>query len=366
MDAMKKMISRIEKCISLHAGIIEWGKGRSSDILDLANSSFFESVIESFGPCLPQQKARVNLKDVFDAAFHQKSGSLIIANKGVNIFCLSPFTSIPYVTRHIAACVYKPELGLEAVNIGIIGDIYSGDIIFRAESACPPSFLFGSQRCNCSYQWASLRELAAHFNPVNPPTNVSGEEFELWVQKQFACVNGKHIANEKGRGVILMHLDSQSGMGSGFTEKEFAFDLYSRALMRQLGENTTEQIHHTSIKEGYEMLGIPPDSRKEENEAGYQIPSILLNWLQASKHIVVLSNNRFKIKQLQLHGYEVTRVKSLGKIGSCGRREAKQRGEDFNHLDMDGEEISFEDEIKRLKMEFSNNTSFKLASLNDT
>lgn len=346
---MRKATARFERCFSLYEEILEWGKKEPRPVVDLAESPLFDSVIEHFGPCLPQAKAHVDLKEIFEAVLHQKSGSLIVATKGVNILCLSPFTSIPYITRHLAACVYKPSLGVEAVNIGLIGDIYTDDVVLRAESACPPSFLFGSQRCNCHYQWASIRELAAHCNPTSPPNGVSTEELEAWVSKQFSYKKGKHHSSQRGRGFILIHLDSQAGMGSGFTEEEFVFDLYSRALMRQLGENTTEQIHHTTIKEGYEKLGVFPDSRKEGGEAGYQIPSILLNWLQASHNLIVLSNNPFKLRQLESYGYTVKRVKSLGQIGSCGRREAVQRGEDFGHLDMDGEEISFEEEIHRLK-----------------
>jgi hypothetical protein len=156
---------------------------------------------------------------------------------------------------------------------------------------------------------------------------------------------------QEGRGLILMHLDSQAGMGSGFSEGEFVFDLYNRALMRQLAENTTEQVYHTSIKEGYESIGVYPDSRRQCKEAGYQIPAIILEWLGVNQSLIVLSNNKFKLKQLQAHGFEVKRVKSLGKINAAGQREAKQRGEDFEHLDMDGEELSFDHEIERLKQE---------------
>jgi hypothetical protein len=43
----------------------------------------------------------------------------------------------------------------------------------------------------------------------------------------------------------------------------------------------------------------------------------------------------------------------IGKINNAGQREAKQRGEDFQHLDMDGEELSFDEEIHRLKLELT-------------
>ena len=287
--------------------------------------------------------------------FMQKSESLLIANKGITVVSLSPFTSTPYITRHIACSVYHPLVGLESVNIGLIGNVYKEDVIVRAESACPPSFLFGSQRCNCSYQWASIRELAGHFNRIELPQGLSGEDFERWTVAQFSLQDGKHLPKNDGRGMVLIHLDSQAGMGSGFSEGEFVFDLYNRALMRLLAENTTEQLHNISIKEGYESIGVYPDSRRECQEAGYQIPSIVLDWLDVSRSLIVLSNNKFKLGQLQNHGFDVKRVKSLGKMSAAGQRHAKLRGEDFEYLDVNEEELSFEAELERLKKEISNN-----------
>ncbi len=350
---METAIARIQECAVLYDKIAQFSQGFNGPILDLASTPFFGKVIELFGPCLSQQKAKVDLANIFDAAFHVKSGALLIANKGVTITSLSPFTGISYITRHIACSVYHPDLGLESVNVGLIGNVYEGDVILRAESACPPAFLFGSQRCNCSYQWASIRELAAHFNAVELPKNLSGDAFEKWVEDQFVYQDGKHLPTQKGRGLILLHLDSQAGMGSGFSDGEFVFDLYNRALMRQLGENTTEQVYHTSIKEGYESIGVPADARRQADEAGYQTPAIVLEWLGVSRHLIVLSNNKFKLGQLAAHGFHTKRVKSLGKIHAPGQREAKQRGQDFDHLDMDGQELTFDQEIERLKQELA-------------
>jgi GTP cyclohydrolase II len=351
--SLDKAIVRMRHLASVYEEICTFSHKRPEVVVALNNTPFFEKAIEYFGPCLSPEKAKVDLKTVYDLAFHPKSGSLIVANKGVTIPALSPITGISYITRHIACSIYHPQLGLESVNIGLIGNVYEGNVILRAESACPPAFLFGSQRCNCCYQWASIRELAAHFNKVELPQNLTGDECEKWVEKQFVYRDGKHLSTRPGRGLILMHIDSQSGMGSGASSGEFAFDLYNRALMRQLGENTTEQVHHTSIKDGYEAIGVMPDARRQFDEAGYQIPAIVLSWLGVSKHLIVLSNNKFKIKQLEKHGFQVTRVKSLGKINNAGQREAKQRGEDFQHLDMDGEELSFDEEIQRLKLELT-------------
>lgn len=342
---------RINQQAVLYAEILEYSKKSYDSVIDLSETPFFEMVIEHFGPCLPLSQVKVDLRKIFDVAFHVKSGALLIANKGVTIVSQSPITSVSYITRHIACSVYHPDLGVETVNVGLIGNVYKGDVILRAESACPPAFLFGSQRCNCSYQWATIRELAAYFNEITLPQGLTGEDFERWAEKQFYYQDRKHLPLQEGQGLILMHLDSQSGMGSGYSEGEFVLDLYNRALMRQLAENTTEQVYHTSIKEGYESIGVYPDARRQSKEVGYQIPAIVLEWLGVSRNLIVLSNNKFKLKQLQVHGFTVKRVKSLGKINAAGQREAKQRGEDFQHLDMDGEELSFDQEIQRLKEE---------------
>lgn len=320
-------------------------------ICRLNGKEYFSEIIHCFGPALDPKKAQIDLSRVFDCAYHSKTGSLIVANKGATLFCTSPRTSAPYITRQIGCMVYRPGLGVEVVNVGIVGNVYEGDVILRTESACLPSFLFGSQRCNCAYQWASIRELAAHLNPIDPPEIQDGDEFEKWVQGQFQCVSGKHLPVKNGPGVVLMHIDSQSGMGSGYTEGEFVYDLSSRALLRQLGENSSEQTFQTSIKEGYASLGLPPDARLEHGEAGYQITFILLDWLGVSRNLICLSNNTYKLNQLSRNGYCVKRVKSIGKVDRAGAREAEQRGKDFKHLDIDSSEISFEEEMARLKEE---------------
>lgn len=349
MSRFEKSLLRLQKILELHAELIEGYKEASTPLVDLSSTPYFKTILETFGPALPVQGVRVELTQIFDVAFHVPSQSLVVANKGVTLIALSPFTATNYITRHIACSVYHPHLGVETVNIGLAGNVYAGDVIVRAESACPPSFLFGSQRCNCSYQWASIRELAAHFNPIQLPPDKAGEELERWVESQFTYEEGRHLPAKNGQGVVLMHLDSQAGMGSGFTEGEFTWDLYNRALMRQLAENTTEQVYHASLKEGYERLGVTPDSRRLGQEAGYQIPAIVLEWLGVSRSLIALSNNPYKLKQLRAHGFQVKRVKSLGKIDAAGLREARQRGEDFEHLDMDGEELSFDQELIRLK-----------------
>ncbi|WP_068468730.1 hypothetical protein [Candidatus Protochlamydia phocaeensis] len=352
-DNMNRFIQRVQQQQRIYANVLSLYGNQTGGICSIANREILKEIVAYFGPCLKQSQAKIDLLEIFEASFHPSSQALIVANRGATLFCSSPLTGKPYITRHLACSVYHPCLGQETVNVGLVGNIYEGRIILRSESACIPSFLFGSQRCNCCYQWASIRELAAHLNPVQLPDLKGGEDFEKWTQSQFILQEGRHLPAQSGPGLILMHLDSQSGMGSGLTEQEFVYDLYNRALLRQLGENTAEQLFDCSIKEGYESLGVLADARLGNQKAGYQLTSIVLDWLQSSRDIICLSNNRHKLEQLEQHGYSVTRVKSLGMINPAGAREAKQRGTDFQHLDIDDVPISFEEELQRLKQTFA-------------
>src|SRR5262245_61742401 len=79
-------------------------------IIHLKNTPFFEKALEYFGPCLSSKNAKIDLKTVYDIALHRKSGTLIVANKGVTIPALSPITNVSYITRHIACSAYHPHL----------------------------------------------------------------------------------------------------------------------------------------------------------------------------------------------------------------------------------------------------------------
>ena len=274
-----------------------------------------------------------------------------MATQGGGIFSTGSVTKRHFIVFNIGVVVYQPLSGLESVNIGIGGDIYHGEVILRSESACPPSFLFGSQRCNCCYQWMSVRELCAHLNPIQPPKIDDSKAFEHWVEQQFTEEGNRFVPKNPGPGVLMMHLDSQAGMGSGWSDKEFCHDQFSRAQLRQLGENCVEQLHHTGIKESYCSLGLAPDGRKEGEGAGYQLTSILLDFLEASKNLICLSNNQQKLDALAERGYICRRVKSLGQVVHAGLREAKQRGEDYGHKDIGQELVIFEEELERLKEE---------------
>ncbi|MBX9690808.1 MAG: hypothetical protein K2Z81_00380, partial [Cyanobacteria bacterium] len=222
----------------------------------LADKQLFNAVLENFGIVLPNEKAKHDLSTLYDVGLHLDTGALIITNKGATLFCHSPRTQTQFIARHIGCCVYLPGLGVEVANVGLVGEVYNGPVVLRSESACTPSFLFGSQRCNCAHQWETIRELAAHYNPANPPNIACGREFEQWVQKQFTTERGKYVATTPGQGIIMIHVDTQNGMGSGYSSEEFSFDLFSRASLRHRGEYSAEQIHQTTMAGGFHAIGI--------------------------------------------------------------------------------------------------------------
>ncbi|MFH1585957.1 MAG: hypothetical protein ABIB79_04270 [archaeon] len=326
--------------------------GSKDSVFYIKDKKLFKEILENFGPILDGKDAKSDLMDIYDIGLHKETGALIISNKGATLYCLSPKTETPYLTRHIGFCVYMPGIGIEFVNVGLIGDVYSSKVVLRSESACTPSFLFGSQRCNCSHQWDSINELAAHFHKINPPKVKTGKDFELWVQKQLKYNNGKHQFIKSNKpGFILMHLDTQNGMGSGYTKNEFSYDLFSRASIRHRGEYSAEQIDKTSMWGGFEAIGITPDPRREEEYIGYKLTFVILDYLRTSKEIISLTNNPFKMEHLENNGYKLSRLKTFGMINLAGAQEAAERHDEFHHLDINGKCISFKSELNRLKKE---------------
>lgn len=350
---MDSFANRIEQKKKVYDAVIRHATAERNGhrFVKLSDGQLFNEVLANFGVVLRNEDAQYDLSSIYDIGIHLTTGALLIANKGATLFALSPRTESPYITRHIGCCVYFPGLGVEVVNVGLVGNVYEGPVVLRSESACTPSFLFGSQRCNCAHQWETMRELAAYFNPVAPPALECGRQFEQWVQQQFSYDGGRHIAAHPGRGMVLMHIDTQNGMGSGYSEEEFSFDLFSRASLRHRGEYSAEQIHQTTMAGGFQAIGIVPDPRGLNEESGYRITAIVLDWLSISQELVFLSNNKAKVRQLQNAGYQVARVKSLGMVNAAGAQEAEERGTEFDHLDIGPSPIGFEEEMERLKRE---------------
>ena len=353
IEGIENYLKRIKKCENLYLDLINSiPKTYDEKIYRLQDKGLFYEILLNFVTGLDNEKATGDLAEIYDVSVHMKTKALIIANKGATLFSLTEKHEVPNIIRHIGMCVYMPHLGMEYVNVGISGNIYDNDIVLRTESACTPSFLFGSQRCNCHYQWKNVRELAGYFNPIVTPDIDDGDEFEEWVQKQFKYENGRHIYQGKSNaGIIMLHVDSQNGMGSGYTENEFVFDLAERASLRHRGEYTAEQTYKTTMYGGFTTIGINGDPRGENNGVGYQITPVVLDYLDANKRVIMLTNNPLKIGKMKEFGYEIIRVKSIGAVNVAGATEAKQRGSEFHHMDICENHISFSEDYERMKME---------------
>ncbi len=321
-------------------------------IYKIKSRDLFNKIIYNFVTALDQEKAEGDLMNIYDVAVHLKTKALIIANKGATLYSITEKFETPNLVRHLGAVVYMPGLGMEYVNVGLVGNVYDGKIVLRTESACTPSFLFGSQRCNCHYQWKNIRELAAYFNKCDTPDILDGDKFEAWVQEQYKYEEGKHLyQQESNLGFVMLHVDSQNGMGSGYTEDEFVFDLSERASLRHRGEYTSEQTYKTTMYGGFTTIGINGDPRAENNSIGYKITPVMMDYLSVSKDIIMLTNNPLKIHEMEDAGYLITRVKSIGAVNVAGSTEATQRGTEFHHLDIDGELTSFKEDYDRIKSE---------------
>ena len=353
INGMNNYIQKIKRMEQIYIEILEKiPQDYKEKIYKITDRTLFDKVISNFVTSLNQEKAEGDLMKIYDIAVHIETKALIIANKGATLYSLTEKYETPHLVRHIGFCVYMPEIGVEYANVGIVGNVYDKKIVLRTESACTPSFLFGSQRCNCHYQWKNIRELSAYFNEIETPNIENGDEFERWVQEQFEYNNGKHIYKNKGKlGFVMLHIDSQNGMGSGYTENEFVFDLSERASMRHRGEYTSEQTYKTTMYGGFTTIGINGDPRAENDGIGYKITPVLLDYLGTNKKVIMLTNNPLKIKQMKNFGYDIIRVKSIGAVNVAGSTEATQRGTEFNHLDINGELTSFKEDYERIKEE---------------
>lgn len=355
IKGMNNYIRRIEKCEKTYEEVLDSiPKDYKEKIYKITDRNLFSKILLNFVTALNQESAEGDLMKIYDVAVHMKTKALIIANKGATLYSLTEKYETPHLVRHIGLCVYMPGIGMEYANAGIVGNVYDEEIVLRTESACTPSFLFGSQRCNCHYQWKNIRELAATFNKIETPNIKNGDDFERWVQEQYKYDNGKHIYQNKGNlGFVMLHIDSQNGMGSGYTENEFVFNLAERASLRHRGEYTSEQTYKTTMYGGFTTIGLKGDPRSANNNVGYKITPVILDYLGTNRKVIMLTNNPLKIMQMENFGYEVLRVKSIGAVNVAGSTEATQRGTEFNHMDINGDLTSFKEDYDRIKEEIS-------------
>jgi GTP cyclohydrolase II len=349
-SGIENYIKRLKKCQEIYAELLAtMGEGVISRVTD---RKMFRRIIENFVTALDQDTADSDLAEIYDVALHTDTGALIIANKGATLFSLSDKHSTPHLVRHIGLCIYMPGLGMEYANVGIIGNVYDDKFVLRTESACTPSFIFGSQRCNCHHQWQNVQELAASFNETKAPATKDGDEFERWVRSQYKYDNGKHIyQGDSQLGFVMLHIDSQNGMGSGYTKGEFVFDLAERAAMRHRGEYTAEQTQGVTMYGGFTALGLDGDPRGSGDSAGYKITPIILDYLGVNKEVIMLTNNPLKMRQMSDFGYQLHRVKTVGEINVAGATEARERGSEFCHFDIDDNLVSFKQEYDRVRKE---------------
>jgi hypothetical protein len=243
-----------------------------------------------------------------------------------------------------------PKHGIETVDVGISGDITQGDfIVLRPESACSPSFIVGSQRCNCFDQWTLVRELAAFHNPIKLPKKVTADEFESYIFNYFKP-NEKNIPipKVKGMGFMFIHMASQNGMGSGANDHEYVEDMTATAYMRHRGEYTAEQVHSASLAGGFTAIGLVPDPRKLNDFAGYKIPGVILDYYDVKKPIVTLTNNGDKVRVLKNQGFDIMRIQFVGRSDIACGVETKDRTEEFLHNIPLGFKTSLDEDLKRV------------------
>jgi GTP cyclohydrolase II len=298
----------------------------TSRVLQVKSKELFERALTLFGPQIIPMSNQFPLHELYEVAIHLPTAAIIVASRAATIPSKTTIFSSSYTTHFQAFSVYMPGLGVEVANVGRVGEINSRPYVLRSESACTPSFLFGSQQCNCASQWRCTQELAAYFNS---DIKTDGEQI----------------------GFLMVYLESQNGMGMGYTPGTFAIDLGTRAHLRHAAGLALSQNHQLSIQETFAALGLPQDPRRASNGAGYKITPIILDFLHTHSELILLSNNPMKIKGLKTFGYSPHRLKTLGEITTESSCESQQRAQDFEHLDIGSELTSFDTEFQRLKIQ---------------
>jgi GTP cyclohydrolase II len=307
----------------IYQNLITYARSRSDadKVVYLDDNELFTQTIALFGPQLKQEHCAISLQQIFKIGIHRASEAIIVASHPSVFSAKSIMRTELYDVNFQAIAVYMPGLGVEIANIGYVGDINNQAFVLRSESACTPSFLFGSQQCNCASQWRCTQELAAFFNSDKKSTI----------------------------GFLMIHLETQNGMGMGYTPNTFSIDLCTRSHLRHAGGLVASQTHHLSMNETFTALGLPLDPRRAEDDAGYKITPIILDFLETHSAPILLSNNPMKIIGLEKLGYTPLRLKALGEITAHGALESKQRSDEFGHLDIGSELVSFDVEFQRLK-----------------
>ena len=293
----------------------------------------FLRIIKYFPPYLDQNTSEYPLDTLYNIAIHLPTKTLIIANKGASLLCKTPLSNKNFILFHVGLIIYHPKHGIEIADTGIVGNILtSKKVIVRTESACSPSFIFNSQRCNCYDQWKLMQELAGEFNTIDVP-KINAQELERKISSYYQ-LNSQSIPVTKNsnQAFILVHLSSQNGMGSGAIENTFVDDLTTNAFIRHRAEYSAEQIHQTSMAGGFKAIGLIPDPRKTNFSFAYKITAIILDYFNAPKQVALFTNNKEKIRQLKKAGYLVERQTLLGRVDRASSIELRDRKKEYNHL----------------------------------
>jgi ubiquinone/menaquinone biosynthesis C-methylase UbiE len=310
----------------------------------------FLKILETLPPHLQESNVLVPLETIYNVFFHKPTASLIVANKGASLLSKSILSERYFPLRHIGFLVYLPKQGIEILDVGIAGNLRKSKfVVLRPESACSPSFMFGSQRCNCYDQWLLAQELACEYNSIEKPI-LPPKELEHFLTSHFSLnENGELVSQSSGQAFMMIHFTSQNGMGSGVIENRFVQDLTANAFIRHRGEYTAEQIYNTSVAGGFKAIGIIPDPRKLNSSLSFKLPSIVLDYFNAPKTVVALTNNTDKLNALKNSGYDVQRLQFIARAGDGGEIEIDDRRNEFGHLIPEHIKVSWHQEFLRIK-----------------
>lgn len=286
--------------------------------MKITGKKFFQ-ILRHFPPYLKQ---RDSLKDLYQIYLHSPSKSYLISNLGSVLLAKSLISGNYFPIFNIGFVLISPNHGMELVDVGIVGRRENNPWVIRPESACAPSFTFGSQRCNCFDQWLSAAELASRFHKIDRKTSTKELEMNL--------KNPDNLFQDQSPTFVFIHLASQNGMGSG-NQSSFT-ELTASAFLRHKGEYSAEQLFGLSMAQGFRKIGIKPDPRQSKNGFAYKIPPIILDYLQAPREIILLTNNPKKIAAFTSRGYNVTRMPLVGRLDKHCLKETSERVAEFGHI----------------------------------
>jgi hypothetical protein len=318
----------------------------------LIRGALFKKVLVAFPPCLRQKRTGIPLTSIYTVFFHRPTRGLFIANTGASLLSKSELSGRYVVLRHTGLIAYLPGQGLEIIDVGVTGNMRTSECtVLRPESACSPGFVFGSQRCNCHDQWSLALELACEYDSIPKPSLTPARLERFLTSYQSSGKSGVSESRSNGQAFVLIHFSSQNGMGSGVEKRKFVNDITACAFMRHRGEYSAEQTGRLSVAGGFRAIGLLPDQRKQNNALSYRLSTAVLDYLGASKRLVVLTNNIDKIEALQSAGYVTHRIGMVARAGDGCEIEADNRRKEFGHLIPRNAIVSWKNDFKRIKKE---------------